>query len=165
VPNLSQAKIGCGDKVLHRNASKTAICMNLSFTYTIRFNEIVEASAEDAVSKVIEMLQKCYVLVEGSIECLTTYSQLLEFAGIVIKDRDTVVMFAKKNQNLKKLLNVSDRDFAKTLIIELKHSLPAILQQVEPSMCTVARYGSWEVPEKLVLMSVEKRLRKLLKLQ
>ena len=105
------------------------------------------------------------MLIEGSIECLATYLQLLELTGIVIKDRSTLIVLARKGSELAKLLNTDEKGLEKAVVIELKHSLPAYLQQVEPSMCVAARYGFWEVPEKMVLASIEKRLREALKVQ
>jgi hypothetical protein len=85
--------------------------------------------------------------------------------GIVIKDRNALIVLAGKGPELAKLLNIDEKGLEKTAVIELKHSLPAYLQQVELSMCVVARYGFWEVPEKMVLASIEKRLRESLKVQ
>jgi hypothetical protein len=72
---------------------------------------------------------------------------------------------ARKGPEFAKLLNIDEKGLEKTAVIELKHSLLAYLQQVKLSMCVVARYGFWEVPEKMVLMSIEKRLREALKVQ
>jgi len=139
--------------------------MSVIFTYTVKLSEVLELLAEDAVAKAVELLRSGYVLIEGPVECLATYSQLLVLTGIVIKDRNALIVLARKGSELAKLLNIDEKGLEKTAVIELKHSLPAYLQQVEPSMCVVARYGFWEVPEKMVLASIEKRLREALKVQ
>jgi hypothetical protein len=139
--------------------------MSVTFTYTVKLSEVLELPAEEAVAKAVELLRSGYVLIEGSVECLATYSQLLGLAGIVIKDRNALIVLARKGSELAKLLNIDEKGLEKTAVIGLKHSLPAYLQQVEPSMCVVARYGFWEVPEKMVLASIEKRLREALKMQ
>jgi hypothetical protein len=139
--------------------------MSVIFTYTVKLSEVLELLAEDAVAKAVELLRSGYVLIEGPVECLATYSQLLELTGIVIKDRNALIVLAGKGPELAKLLNIDEKGLEKTAVIELKHSLPTCLQQVELSMCVVARYGFWEVPEKMVLASIEKRLRESLKVQ
>jgi hypothetical protein len=117
------------------------------------------------VAKAVELLRNGYVLVESSVECLAAYSQLLSFAGIVVKGREALVVLARKGPELSRILGIDEKSLEKAAVIELKHSLPAYLQQVESSMCVAARYGSWEVPEKMVLVSIEKRLREALKVQ
>jgi hypothetical protein len=139
--------------------------MSVTFTYTVKLSEVLELPAEEAVAKAVELLRNGYVLVEGSVECLAAYSQLLSFAGIVVKGREALVVLARKDPELSRILGIDEKGLEKTAVIELKHSLPAYLQQVEPSMCVAARYGSWEVPEKMVLASIEKRLRETLKMQ
>jgi hypothetical protein len=119
--------------------------MSVIFTYTVKLSEVLELLAEDAVAKAVELLRSGYVLIEGPVECLATYSQLLVLTGIAIKDRNALIVLAGKGPELAKLLNIDEKGLEKTAVIELKHSLPAYLQQVELSMCVVARYGFWEV--------------------
>jgi len=91
-------------------------------------NKYLELPAEDAVGKAVELLHSGYVLIEGSVECLVTYLQLLELTGIVIKDRSALIVLARKGSELAKLLNINEKGLEKAVVIELKHSLPAYLQ-------------------------------------
>jgi len=60
------------------------------YLYRLKRYEVLELLAEDAVAEAVELLCSGYVLIEGSVECLATYSQLLELTGIVIKDRNAL---------------------------------------------------------------------------